>query len=251
MAKQQNPKFTNRNTDRATQGRQEKPDYQRYDKPVPITENHRKYHKLLKDISKRYVISDGIAGSGKSITAVYYAVQQVLRGEARGIYFVRANEGIGRDIGYTKGTEIDKLLPILKQLCVYASSFFNDSIENLLYDGRIVLQSLNKLQGLDLTGYILIVDEAQLIEPEAMYCIVTRGAEKTILIGDCRPEQSVCKRIKQGKDGLSFLLYYLGDSVSVGCVSMDSEDDIVRQGFMKEVVMKLTGALDEWNGGQK
>ena len=250
MTKQkQQPKFINRNADRGTR---EKPNYARYDKPMPITDNHRRYHKLLKDISKRYVIADGIAGTGKSITAVYYAVQAVLRGEARGIYFVRANEGIGRDIGYTKGTETDKLLPILKQLCIYASSFFNDSIDNLLYDGRIALQSLNKLQGLDLTEYILIVDEAQLIEPEAMYCIVTRGAEKTILIGDCRPEQSVCRRIKQGKDGLSFLLHYLGDSPSVGIISMDSEDDIVRQGFMKEVVMKLTGTLEEWNkGGQK
>jgi predicted ribonuclease YlaK len=236
--KQEQPKFLQKES---------KPDYVRYQKPTPVTTNHKLYHKLLKDQSKHFVISDGLAGSGKSITAVYYAVQAVLRGEARGIYFVRANEGIGKDIGYTKGTEIDKLLPILKQLCIYASSFFNDSIENLLFDGRIVLQSLNKLQGLDLTGYWLVVDESQLIEPEAMYCILTRGAEKTVIIGDCRPEQSVCKRIKLGKDGLSFLLYYLGDSPSVGTVSMDQEDDIVRQGFLKEVVMKLTGALEEWN----
>ena len=242
MSKQ--PKFTNRNTDRSTTA---KPEYSRYDKPVPITENHKKYHRLLKDISKHYVVADGYAGSGKSISAVYFAVQAVLRGEAKGIYFVRANEGIGRDIGYTKGSEVDKLLPILKQLCIYASSFFNDSIENLLFEERIVLQSLNKLQGLDLTGYWLIVDESQLVEPEAMYCILTRGAEKTILIGDCRPEQSVNKRIAKGKDGLSFLMHYLGDSPSVGCISMNSEDDIVRQGFMKEIVRKLTGSLEEWN----
>ena len=223
-----------------------KPDYVRYAAPVPITENHKRYHKLLKDKSKPIVISDGFAGTGKSLTAVYYAVQSVLRREARGICLVRANEGIGKDIGYTKGGEVEKLMPILKQLTIYCESFFNDSIENLIATQTVVLQSLHRLQGLDLTDYILIVDEAQLITPEAMYCILTRGAEKVILTGDCREEQCVCRSIKTGKDGLSFLMHYLGDTDMVGVVSMDSINDVVRKGYMRDVIVKLTGSLEEW-----
>jgi Predicted ATPase related to phosphate starvation-inducible protein PhoH len=223
-----------------------KPDYVRYERPVAVTENHRKYHRYLKDKSKYIVVCDGYAGTSKSISAVYYAVQAVLRGEAKGIYLVRANEGIGKDIGYTKGTDIDKLMPILKQLTIYCSSFFNEPIESLIDSETVVLQSLYRLQGMDLTGYILIVDEAQLISPEAMYCILTRGAEKVILTGDCRPEQCVNRSLKKGKDGLSFLMHYLGGSPMVGIVNMNSEDDIVRKGYMKEIIMKLTGSLDEW-----
>ena len=226
---------------------QPKPNYVRYDRPVPITENHRKYHNLLKDPNKNIVVCDGIAGTGKTCSAVYYAAQQVLRSKAEGIYFVRANEGIGKDIGYTKGSDFEKLLPILKQLCNYAESFFNDSIYNLVDSKQVILQSLHRLQGMDLTGYVLVVDEAQLITPEAMYCILTRGAEKIILIGDCKPEQCVNRAIKRGKDGLSYLMHYLGDLSSVGVANMDSEEDIVRKGYMKDIVRKLTGSLSEWN----
>ena len=30
-----------------------KPRYDRYDRPVPVTDNHRRYHNLLKDKSKK------------------------------------------------------------------------------------------------------------------------------------------------------------------------------------------------------
>ena len=57
-----------------------KPKFDRYDKPKPITENHRKYHNLLKDSSKKIVICNGYAGTSKSISSMYYACQSVLSG---------------------------------------------------------------------------------------------------------------------------------------------------------------------------
>ena len=225
---------------------QPKPDYRQYDKPVALTDNHRRYHSLLKNPAIHYVVADGFAGTSKSICAVYYGVQAVLHGKAKGLYFVRANEGIGKGVGFYKGTEREKLTPLMEQLLTYASSFFNMSVDELIDNGLVHLQNLNFLQGKDLSNYWLIVDEAQLIEPEAMYCIATRGAEKTVLIGDCRPEQCVNKRIKSGKDGLSYLLHYLGDLPIVGTVSMTEEEDIVRQQFLKPIILRLTGSLEEW-----
>jgi PhoH-like ATPase len=224
-----------------------KPDFVRYDRPKPITENHRKYHNLLKDPQKRIVAVDGYSGSGKSISAMYYACQAVLNNDIRGIYLVRPNEGVGKDIGFLPGTELEKLTPKLRQLLLYAESFLNTDIKTLIDNKTIIVQSLYNLQGMDLTGHWLIIDETQLLDAKSMYCICTRGAERIILTGDCSPAQCFTKGIKKGKDGLSFLMETMGHLPIVGVANMNSEDDIVRQDYMKLVIVCMTEALEIWD----
>jgi len=227
--------------------KEEKPDYVRYDKPKPLTENHKRYHNLLKDKSKRIVCCSGYAGTSKSISAIYYACQAILNGESKGVCLIRPNEGVGKDIGFLPGSEQEKLFPKLKQLLTYMESFLNTDSKFLIDSKTVVVQSLYNLQGMDLTGYWLIVDESQLIDAQSMYCICTRGAEKIVLTGDVSPAQCVNKKIKTGKDGLSFLMQTMGHLPIVGVANMDKEEDIVRQDYMKQVIICMTEALEKWN----
>ena len=217
--------------------------YNKYDKPVPVTPNHEKYHNLLKDKSKKIVICNGWAGTSKSISAIYYACQSVLNGESKGIVLVKE---LYDGSGFLPGTEIDKWIPKVKQLLTYIECFMQCDYRTLLEDETVVIQPLTYLQGTDYTGYIMVVDEAELISPEMMYCICSRGANRIFINGDTSPLQANEKLAKVGKSGLSFLLETMSKSTSIGIVTMDSEEDIVRDGYIKEIIIKMQPALEEF-----
>lgn len=220
-----------------------KPSYNRYSKPIPITENHKKYHNLLKDKSKKIVICNGWAGSSKSISAIYYACQSILKHEIKGIVLVKE---MSDTFGFLKGNIEDKYEPKVKQLLLYAECFLQCDYHILLQNETIIIQPLSYIQGTDYTNYIMIVDEAQLITPELMYAICSRGAERIFINGDTSPMQSTAKHIKQGKDGLSFLLQTMSKSNTLGIVTMDKEEDIVRDPYIKEIIINMQPKLEEF-----
>ena len=224
-----------------------KPKFDRYDKPQPITENHKKYHNLLKDYSKKIVICNGYAGTSKSISSMYYACLSVIKGEAKGIVIVK---DMHDSTGYIPGTVEEKFLPKVKQLLQYAECFLQCDFQTLLNMGTIVIQPLAYLQGMDYTNYIMVVDEAELITPEMMYCICSRGATRIFINGDTNPMQSTARHIKQGKDGLSFLLQTMEKSNSLGMVTMDKEEDIVRDPYIREVIVNMQPKLEEFKRGK-
>lgn len=220
-----------------------KPRYDRYDRPVPVTDNHRRYHNLLKDKSKKIVVCNGWAGSSKSISAMYYACQSVLNGDVKGIVIVKDLRDAD---GFLPGDIWDKYIPKAKQLLTYAECFLQCDYQTLLNTGTVVIQPLAYIQGTDYTNFIMVVDEAELITPELMYSICSRGATRIFINGDTSPMQSTAKHIKQGKDGLSFLLQTMDKSSSFGMVTMDKEEDIVRDPYIREVIINMQPKLEEF-----
>ena len=222
---------------------EDKPHYDRYSKPVPITENHKKYHNLLRDRNKKIVICNGYAGSGKTVVSVYYACQAVLREDVKGIVIVKDMKDYD---GFLPGDVKNKYLPKVKQLLSYAECFLQCDYNTLLENETIIIQPLAYIQGTDYTNYIMIIDETQLITPELMYSICSRGAYRIFINGDTNPLQSTARHIKQGKDGLSFLLESMKNSSSIGIVTMDKEEDIVRDGYIKDVIINMFPKLEEF-----
>lgn len=222
---------------------EQKPYYDRYEPPVPITENHKRYHQLLKSKDKKIVIADGYAGTSKSISALYYACNHVLNHEARGIVLVKE---MSDDVGYLKGDLEDKYLPKVKQLLKYIECFMQCDYTTLLQNEVVIIQPLSYLQGMDYTGYVMVVDEAELITPEMMYCICSRGSYRIFINGDTSPLQANSKLAKAGQSGLSFLMECMQGSKTIGKVTMDSEDDIVRDPYIKEIIMTMQPKLEEF-----
>lgn len=227
--------------------KQEKPSYDKYKKPIPITENHKKYHNLLKDKSKKIVVCNGWAGSSKTISSVYYACQAILNNEVKGFVIVKDMRDLD---GYLPGDLEDKYIPKVRQLLIYAECFLQCDYKTLLSNKTIIIQPLAYIQGTDYTDYIMIVDEAQLITPELIYCICSRGASRIFINGDTSPMQSTAKHIKQGKDGLSFLLETMKKSNSFGVVTMNNEDDIVRDSYIKEIIINMQPKLEQFKKGE-
>ncbi len=224
-----------------------KPRYDRYSKPVPISENHKKYHNLLRDETKKIVLCNGYPGSGKSVASMYYACQAILNGKVKGVVIVKDMKDYS---GYLPGTLEEKFIPKVRQLLEYAECFLQCDYQTLISSKTLIIQPLDYIQGTDFTNYIMLVDEAQLITPEIMYCICSRGATRIFINGDTSPMQSTARHIKQGKDGLSFLLQTMDKSKSLGMVTMDKEEDIVRDSYIREIILNMHPKLEEFKSGK-
>jgi len=227
---------------------EQKPFYDKYAPPVPITENHKRYHQLLKDKNKKIVVADGWAGTSKTISAIYYACNHVLNHEAKGIVLVKE---MSDDVGYLKGDLEDKYLPKVKQLLRYIECFMQCDYGSLLADETVIIQPLSYLQGMDYTGYVMCVDEAELITPEMMYCICSRGSYRIFINGDTSPLQANNKLAKAGMSGLSFLMECMKGSKTIGKVTMDSEDDVVRDPYIKEIILNMQPKLEEFKARKR
>lgn len=213
----------------------------RYAKPIAVTPNHKEYHKLLKDDEKKIVCCTGWAGTGKSIAAAYYGCVALNKGKCDGIVIIRSLEGVGKNPGAYPGTDIEKNEPKLRQLMNYISNFTGSDIESLIRFDKLKICGLYDIQGIDLTNKYIIVTEAQTLSPEEMYVVVTRGGYKIVIEGDTLAKgQCTNKSIKFGNDGLSFLIETIGELDFVGRCYLDSTDDIVRESYIKDIIIRMT-----------
>ena len=196
---------------------------------------------LLKDPSKKIVCCTGFAGVGKTIVAAYYACNTMYKSEHDGIVLVRSLEGCGKNPGAYPGTDLEKNEPKLRQLISYISCYTGMSIESLILSEKVKICGLYDIQGMDFTNKFIIVTEAQTLTPEEMYIVLTRGGYKIVLEGDTLAKgQCTNKSLKFGEDGLSFLFSTLGDLDFVGQCSLDSPDDIVREPYIKDIILRMS-----------
>ena len=218
----------------------------RYLKPNPQTDNHRLYHKLLKDDTKKIVCCTGWAGVGKSCVASYYASNALNKGLCDGIVLVRSLEGVGRNPGAYPGTSEEKNEPKLRQLLNYISNYTGEDIDSLLRFKKVTICGLYDIQGMDFTNKYIIVTEAQTLTPEEMYIVVTRGGYKIVLEGDTLAKgQCTNKSIKFGNDGLSFLFSTLEGLSFVGHCCLDKPEDIMREPYIRELILRMTPILSQ------
>lgn len=198
---------------------------------------------IMVDNPSNLYLTDNMIVTHNSVSSMYYGCQAILNNEVRGVVIVK---DMHDSSGFIPGSVEEKFLPKVKQLLLYAECFLQCDYQTLLETGTVVIQPLAYLQGMDYTGYIMIVDEAELITPEMMYCICSRGATRIFINGDTNPMQSTARHIKQGKDGLSFLLQTMDKSSSLGMVTMNEKEDIVRDSYIREVIVNMQPKLEEF-----
>ncbi len=162
----------------------------------PRSKEQRFALELLLDPEVRVVALDGMAGTGKTILAVAAGLEQTLeqsRYDRFAIY--RPIVAVGRqEVGYLPGSLEEKLDPwmaaihdaivALTDTRSYADA--NDLIDQLTDDGTLTLESVTFLRGRSLHKTIVLVDEAQNLEPSVLKTILTRVGEdtKVIFTGD-------------------------------------------------------------------
>jgi PhoH-like ATPase len=162
----------------------------------PRSKEQRFALELLMDPEVRVVALDGMAGTGKTILAVAAGLEQVLeqsRYDRFAIY--RPIVAVGRqEVGYLPGSLEEKLDPWMAAIhdaivALTDTRSYSDAtelIDQLTDDGTLTLESVTFLRGRSLHKTIVLVDEAQNLEPSVLKTILTRVGEdtKVIFTGD-------------------------------------------------------------------
>ena len=151
---------------------------------------------LLLDPAIEVVALDGRAGTGKTLLAIAAGFEQVVeqnRYERVAVY--RPLVPVGRaDVGYLPGGLEEKLDPWMSAIhdAVVALTDHRSStdarrlMEELTNRGQLSLESVTFLRGRSLQRQIVVIDEAQNLEPTTLRTILTRVGQgtKVIFTGD-------------------------------------------------------------------
>lgn len=167
------------------------------------------------------VILKGPAGTAKTFYTLAVGLEKVIRAdEYRKILITRANVKFDEDIGYLKGTEEEKIMPLIRpsidnlELLISARNRrkgeallereIDIEVRNLFEDGIVTAQALAYLRGRSITNTWILIDEAQNLTPSQALGIITRAGvgSKIILAGD--PDQIDHPRLDKRTNGLVY-----------------------------------------------
>jgi PhoH-like ATPase len=151
---------------------------------------------LLLDPEIEVIALDGRAGTGKTLLAIAAGLEQVVeqrRYERLAVY--RPLVPVGRaDVGFLPGGLDEKLDPWMAAIhdAVVALTDLGSShdagtlVEELTERGQLSLESVTFLRGRSLQRQIVVIDEAQNLEPTTLRTILTRVGKgtKVIFTGD-------------------------------------------------------------------
>lgn len=151
---------------------------------------------LLLDDDVKVVALDGPAGTGKTLTAVAAALQQVVeeRRYSR-ICVYRPVVPVGKaDVGYLPGTLDEKLDPWMAAItdAVYALTEHRsredatEVLDQIRGRGQLTMESVTHLRGRTLHSSFVIIDESMNLSPQVGKTILTRIAadSKVVFTGD-------------------------------------------------------------------
>ena len=151
---------------------------------------------LLLDPAIEVVALDGRAGTGKTVLAIAAGFEQVVEhGRYERLAVYRPLVPVGRaDVGYLPGGLDEKLDPWMSAIhdAVVALTDHRSSsdarrlVEELTSRGQLSLESVTFLRGRSLQRQIVVIDEAQNLEPTTLKTILTRVGEhsKVVFTGD-------------------------------------------------------------------
>lgn len=162
----------------------------------PRSKEQRFALELLLDPEVSVVALDGRAGTGKTLLAVAAALEQVVeqqRYERVAIY--RPLVPVGRaDVGFLPGGLDEKLDPWMAAIhdAIVALTDQGSShdatrlVDELTRRGQLSLESVTFLRGRSLQRQMIVIDEAQNLEPTTLKTILTRTGEgtKVVFTGD-------------------------------------------------------------------
>jgi phosphate starvation-inducible protein PhoH and related proteins len=141
----------------------------------------------LNDPSKMIIFAIGPAGTGKTMLAVQWAIDQLKYGTADKIIVTRPAVSVDEEHGFLPGDLNEKMAPWTKPIFdVFAENFNAREIENFVRDGVIETSPLAYMRGRTFKNAIVIADEMQNATPSQMKMLLTRlgTGSKMVVTGD-------------------------------------------------------------------
>jgi PhoH-like ATPase len=185
---------------------------------------------LLLDPEIEVIALDGRAGTGKTLLAIAAGLEQVVeqrRYERLAVY--RPLVPVGRaDVGFLPGGLDEKLDPWMAAIrdAVVALTDLGSSqdagtlIEQLTERGQLSLESVTFLRGRSLQRQIVVIDEAQNLEPTTLRTILTRVGEGTKVIFTGDTSQIDAPYLGESNNALSVLAAAFDDQRCFGHITL-------------------------------
>ena len=188
---------------------------------------------LLVDPNISIVTLSGKAGTGKTLLALAVGLQQMMVDNIYSRMLVsRPIFPMGRDLGFLPGDTQEKLSPWMQPIFDNLELLINntsekksskqDSYQELMERGMLVVEPLTYIRGRSIPNQHMIVDEAQNLTPHEMKTIVSRAGDgtKIVLTGD--PNQIDNTDVNLSSNGLSTLVERFKGSQLAGHVRFTS-----------------------------
>lgn len=151
-------------------------------------------------------IINGRAGTGKTTTALWKALQMLKAGDVRKLLFLKNPTEVGDDqIGFLSGDKSEKLTAHYESTKrIFQQFMAANKLETDIANGKIELNIPNYALGATWDNTIILIDEAQLMSPDTIKLLLERTGvnSRVVLIGDVRQTYA----IKRRKNGLEDLL---------------------------------------------
>ena len=141
----------------------------------------------LNDPNKMIVFAIGPAGTGKTMLAVQWAIDQLKYGSADKIIVTRPAVSVDEEHGFLPGDLNEKMAPWTKPIFdVIAENFNAREIENFVKEGVIETSPLAYMRGRTFKNAVVVADEMQNATPSQMKMLLTRlgTGSKMVVTGD-------------------------------------------------------------------
>ena len=194
--------------------------------------------RLINENSKRIIIVEGPAGTGKSFAAILAALDLQYNKKYKNIIYTRNVTQVGENIGYLKGGIEDKVYPFMASLSDALNSIcrlnkqYKLNVDDLFK--RFDLAPITFMRGRTIDNdTICIVDECQNCSLVELQTLLTRISEygKIILIGSTKQIDDP-KQIKKEKCDFQKVYEALQDLPYVGFMHFTKS---MRSSWCKEV----------------
>lgn len=153
----------------------------------PKNLNQETYLFKLRNQEKKIVFAIGPAGTGKTMLAVQWAVEQLQHGEIDRIIITRPAVSVDEEHGFLPGDLNEKMAPWTKPIFdVIQESYNQREINRMVEEGIIETSPLAYMRGRTFKNAVVIADEMQNTTPSQMKMLLTRLGEgsKMIVTGD-------------------------------------------------------------------
>jgi len=212
----------------------------------PLTDNQENAFHANGD--GKNVLLYGVAGTGKTFLASYFALNDLLSGIAKRIIIVRSAVTT-RDQGFLPGTLQEKMALYeapYRELFAELCGGRRDVYDLLKKRDYLEFMSTSFIRGVTFDDAIIIVDEVQNCTDHEINSVLTRVGKNTrvILCGDHRQDDLKMTGKKNQISGIENLIKVARFMDSFSLIEFGVKD-IVRSGFVKEyIIARINLGLD-------
>jgi phosphate starvation-inducible protein PhoH len=203
---------------------------------LPWTDKQKEFIKLASDKNTKVIITKGVAGTSKTLIAVYCSLQKIKDKKISEIYYSRVPvEASIHGIGYIKGTSEEKMSPYTQPMVDKLNELLPEpNVKALLGDERVIGVPLGFLRGLNISNASFIMDEAQNCRVEDFLLVMTRMAKFSTLFicGDAQQSD-----IKQSGFNKVFDMFNNENAKKHGIHTFEfGKEDIVRSEILSYII---------------